>query len=124
MLANFASLEEVEQAMVPGKLQIVDDQGEGRQLRLLASVPPAKVHATYTMRTAGWTHGVLSAFNSMPCVEPRLWCRHRLEHPSALGCGGCNRGLWSAGACRARGLEGRLSDNRSLPLCQQGQQAK
>lgn len=86
--------------------------------------PPCKGAYNYTMRTAGWTRGVLSAFNSMPCVEPRLWCRHRLEHPSSLGCGGCNRGLWSAGACRARGLEGRLSDNRSLLLCKQAQQAQ
>lgn len=33
MLANFATLDEVEQAMLPGKLQIVDDQGESPYIR-------------------------------------------------------------------------------------------
>ncbi|KAI7836207.1 hypothetical protein COHA_009912 [Chlorella ohadii] len=41
MLANFASLEEVEQAMVPGKLQIVDDQGTALNIPLHWAVSDA-----------------------------------------------------------------------------------
>lgn len=126
MLANFETVEEVDRAMLPSNLQIVDTQGACVRSRRAVRLPPAPHPAPVPARVCqlwraappwvlGWGRsGCAQAAAATAAARleaershrliPRWLCatalrrRHVPEHPPALGGGRLHGRLWRAGA--------------------------